>query len=36
MQEMEIKISNNNLVNKNMDIRDYSILKIFIKQTLKF
>ena len=28
MQEMEVKISNNNSVNKNMDIRDYSIIKI--------
>ena len=28
MQEMEIKISNNNSVNKNTDIRDYSIMNI--------
>ena len=28
MQEMEIKISNNNSVNKNTDIRDYSIINI--------
>ena len=28
MQEIEIKISNNNLVNKNTDIREYSIIKI--------